>query len=83
MKKFLISATLIVAANTSAFAYELIDLGANVEPKAINNSAVIVGASSTDQYPTAAFRWSSVSGIELIDGTSANAVNEKDSAIAS
>jgi len=36
-----------------------------------------VGSSNTDQYPTIAFIWSSVSGLALIDGgTSANAVND-------
>lgn len=58
-------------------AYELIDLGANVEPGAISNSGVVVGSSNTDHYPATAFRWSSGSGFELIDGTSANAVNDK------
>ncbi len=64
-----------VAANSSAIAYELIDLGANVEPKAINNPGVVVGSSNTDQYPSSAFRWTSTQGLELIEGTSANAVN--------
>ncbi len=65
-----------VMANSSAHAYELIDLGPNLEPKAINNKGVIVGSSNTDQYPTSAFRWSSDNGFELIDGTSSNAVND-------
>ena len=64
-----------VVANSSAIAYELIDLGANVEPKAINNPGVVVGSSNTDQYPSSAFRWTSTQGLELIEGTSANAVN--------
>ncbi len=77
MKNLLVATTLLVVANSSAIAYELIDLGPNVEPKAINNSRVVVGSSNTDQYPATAFQWSSASyGIELIDGTSANAVNE-------
>ena len=63
--------------NSSALAYELIDLDPNVEPKAINNTGVVVGARNTDQYPTEAFRWSSISGFEPINGgTSANAVND-------
>jgi len=66
-----------VAANSSAIAYELIDLGANVEPKAINNPGVVVGSSKTDQYSSSAFRWTSAQGMELIEGTSANAVNDK------
>lgn len=65
-----------VVANSSAIAYELIDLGANVEPRAINNLGVVVGSSNTDQYPSSAFRWSSAQGMELIAGTSANAVND-------
>ena len=76
MKNILIGATLLVAANTQAFAYELIDLGSNVAPKAINNSGVVVGSSNTDQSPTTAFRWTSANTLELIDGTSANAVND-------
>ena len=66
-----------VMASSPALAYELIDLGANVEPRAINNMGVVVGSSNTDQYPATAFSWSSDSGIELIKGgTSANAVND-------
>jgi probable HAF family extracellular repeat protein len=76
MKSTLISITLLLVINTSVLAYELIDLGANVEPKAINNLGVIVGSSNTNQFPATAFRWSSNNGYELIDGTSANAVND-------
>ena len=65
-----------VVANSSAIAYELIDLGEYVDPRAINNLGVVVGASNTDQYPSSAFRWSSAHGMELINGTSANAVND-------
>ena len=65
-------------ANSPALAYELIDLGENVEPNAINNMGVIAGSSNTDQYPATAFRWSSDSGFQLIDGTSANAVNDNE-----
>ena len=76
--KFLLPAALLGAiANAPALAYELIDLGANVEPRAINNFGVVVGSSNTDQYPATAFRWSSVDGFDLInDVTSANAVND-------
>lgn len=72
-----LSLTLILGsvASLSANAYELIDLGANVVPKAINNAGEVVGSNNTDQYPATAFRWSSGSGLELINGTSANAVN--------
>jgi uncharacterized membrane protein len=76
MKNLLISTALMVVANSSAIAYELIDLGANVEPMAINNLGVVVGSANTDQYPSSAFRWTSTQGIELINGTSANAVND-------
>lgn len=76
MKNILIGTTLLVVANSSALAYELIDLGSNIEPKAINNSAVVVGSSKTDAYSASAFQWTSVNGFDLIDGTSANAVNE-------
>jgi len=63
-------------------AYELIDLGANVAPRAINNIGVVVGASNTEQYPGTAFRWSSDSAFELIKGgISANAVNDGDTVI--
>ena len=75
-KSLLSAAFLGVIANSSALAYEVIDLGANVGPKAINNAGVVVGSSNTDQYPTTAFRWSE-GVLELIDGgTSANAVND-------
>lgn len=76
MKNILISITLLVLASSSAHAYELIDLGANVEPKAINNIGVVVGSSNTDQYPATAFQWTSAYGFELISGTSANAIND-------
>lgn len=76
MKNLLISATLLVVAN-SAIAYELTDLGAHVAPKAINYSGVVVGSSNTDQYPPTAFSWTAGNGFQLIDGTSANAVNDK------
>ena len=66
--------------NAPAQAYELVDLGANVEPRAINNTGMVVGASNTDQYPATAFRWTADSGFVLIDGgISANAVNENGS----
>ena len=75
-KSLLPVALLGAIAISPAQAYELIDLGKYVEPRAINNNGVVVGASNTDQYPTTAFSWSS--GIlEIIEGgTSANAVND-------
>jgi len=76
MKNILFRAAFLVMASSSAFAYNLIDLGANVDPKAINNYGVVVGSSNTDLYPTNAFRWSSANGLEILSGTSANAVND-------
>jgi len=66
-----------VMINSPALAYQLIDLGAHVEPRAINNWGVVVGSSNTDQYPATAFRWTSDEDLVLINGgTSANAVND-------
>ncbi|MEA1888544.1 MAG: PKD domain-containing protein [Pseudomonadota bacterium] len=77
-KSLLPLALLGVIANSPALAYELFDLGPNVEPRAINNLGVVVGSSNTDQYPGTAFSWSSGNGFESIKGgTSANAVNDK------
>ena len=76
MNNLLLSSALLVAAHSSAFAYTLVDLGANVEPLAINNPGIVVGTSNTDQYPTTAFRWSADSGLEPIDGINAQAVND-------
>ena len=76
MKNLLLSSALFVAAHSSAYAYTLVDLGANVEPLAINNPGIVVGTSNTDQYPTSAFRWSSDNGIETIEGINAQAVND-------
>jgi probable HAF family extracellular repeat protein len=76
--RFLLPAALLgVIASAPAMAYNLIDLGPNVEPRAINNLGVVVGSSNTDQYPATAFSWSSDSGFELINGgVSANALND-------
>lgn len=61
----------------SANAYTLIDLGPNVEPKAINNVGVVVGSSNTEQYPSTAFSWSVEGGMKIINGgIEANAVND-------
>jgi len=76
-KSLLPAALLGVIASTPVLAYELIDLGAYVQPKAINNLGVVVGSSNTDQYPATAFSWSSDSGFTFIaGGVSANAVND-------
>jgi hypothetical protein len=48
----------VVISNSSAFAGEVIAPGANLAPRAIGNSGVVVGSSNKDQYPTIAFRWS-------------------------
>jgi probable HAF family extracellular repeat protein len=76
MKNIIISTTLLMVASSSAFAYDIIDLGANVEPKAINNYGVVVGSGNTDLAPSNAFRWTSANGMETLNGTSANAVND-------
>ena len=76
IKSMLSAAFLGVIANSSALAYEVIDLGANVGPRAINNTGIVVGSSNMDQYPATAFRWSA-GVLEQIDGgTSANAIND-------
>jgi len=76
-KSFLPAAFLWLITSSPALAYELIDLGEYVEPRAINNFGVVVGSSNTDQYPATAFSWSSDSGFDLINGgISANAVND-------
>jgi probable HAF family extracellular repeat protein len=58
-------------------ALELVDLGANVDPHAINNNGTVVGARYTDLYPTTAFRWTS-EGFTDLSGTSANAINDNE-----
>lgn len=65
-------------ASLPAFAYTLVDLGANVAPKDINNTGIVVGSRNTTQYPTIAFRYviASGKGIEDLDGTIAYAVND-------
>jgi hypothetical protein len=55
---------------------ELVDLGANVDPHAINNNDTVVGAMNTDLYPATAFKWTSTEGFTDLDGASANAVND-------
>ncbi|MBQ0720656.1 MAG: DUF3466 family protein [Gammaproteobacteria bacterium] len=76
-KPYLSVAILGAIASSQVFAYNLIDLGVNVEPKAMDNTGVVVGVSNTDLYPTSAFTWTSNSGLEIINGgTSANAVND-------
>ena len=61
-----------------AIAYELVDLGPNVEPRSVSDTRVIVGASNTDQSPSTAFRWSETEGFETLDGTVANSVNDSE-----
>lgn len=63
--------------NLPALAYDIVDLGANVSPKDINNNGIVVGVRNTDQYPTNAFRYVMTSGqFEDLDGTVAHAVND-------
>lgn len=69
---------LAAVANSQAIAYTFTDLGPNVEPKDINNSGIVVGASNTDQYPATAFSWSLNGGFTILDGVSANAVNDEE-----
>ena len=76
LKTLLPVALLGVMANSPALAYDLIDLGEYVSPKAINNFGVVVGSSNTNQYPATAFSWSSGSFDLINGGTSANAVND-------
>jgi len=65
-------------ASLPAFAaYTLVDLGADVAPKDINNTGIVVGSRNTTQYPTTAFLYDIASGqFEDLDGTIAYAVND-------
>ena len=64
-------------AGAPAFAaYTLVDLGANVAPKDINNDGIVVGARNVGQYPTIAFLYDSASGLLDLDGTVAYAIND-------
>lgn len=64
-------------ASFPSFAYTLIDLGADVAPKDINNNGIVVGSRNTAQYPASAFRYDIASGqFEDLDGTIAYAVND-------
>lgn len=58
--------------------YEIVDLGANVAPKDINNGGVVAGAMNTDQYPNSAF-YGTPGAFTNIDSaaTSANAINDE------
>ncbi len=66
------------AASFSANAYNLVDLGANVQALDVNDNLTVVGSRNTDQYPTTAFRWTTAGGFENLDGTVANAVNDNE-----
>jgi probable HAF family extracellular repeat protein len=64
-------------ASSPSFAYTLIDLGADVAPKDINNLGIVVGSRNTAQYPTSAFRYTLATGqFEDLGGTIAYAVND-------
>jgi hypothetical protein len=65
----------VVIANSSAFAGEVIDLGADLAPRVIGNSGVVVGASNTDQYPTIASRGSADEPEYRLDKGAAKRVN--------
>ena len=68
-----------IASAPTFAAYGLVDLGANVAPKDINNDGVVVGARNVGQYPTIAFLYDSASpspNMEDLDGTVAYAIND-------
>jgi probable HAF family extracellular repeat protein len=65
-----------LAISVPVSAYELVDLGADIEPLDINNNQIVVGARFTNQYPTVAFKWTPNTGFENLDGTVAKAVND-------
>ena len=78
-RRSLLALTCLLAtiAGSPSLAYELVDLGADVAPKDINNSGIVVGSRNTTQYPTSAFRYTMTTGIfENLDGTVAYAVND-------
>jgi len=77
--KHLLAMTFLLGSIASApafAAYGLVDLGANVAPKDINNDGVVVGARNVGQYPTIAFLYDSASGLLDLDGTVAYAIND-------
>ncbi len=79
ISKWLLTLTCLLGSITSlpAFAYELIDLGADVAPKDINNVGIVVGSRNTTQYPTVAFRYDITTGqFEDLGGTVATAIND-------
>ena len=78
-RRSLLALTCLLAtiAGSPSLAYELVDLGADVAPKDINNSGIVVGSRNTTQYPTSAFRYTMTTGMfENLDGTVAYAVND-------
>jgi len=63
----------------SASAYQLIDLGAGVNPEDINTNLTVVGARTTATGTSTAFRWTATTGLEdLAAGTAANSVNDNE-----
>jgi len=63
--------------DSSTFSYELIDLGAGVVPKDINNAGMVVGSRHVAEHPAGAFRYSVLDNhFEDLSGTVANAVND-------
>ena len=66
-------------ASFSVSAYQLVDLGAGVNPTDINNNLTIVGARSTAAGTSTAFLWTSGAGIQdLTAGTIATSVNDNE-----
>ena len=76
MRTQLLGAAVLCTVSAQANAYDLIDLGAHVEPKAINNATEVVGAGGTDAFPSAAFLWAPAAGLTTLNGLSANAIND-------
>jgi probable HAF family extracellular repeat protein len=70
-----LSLPLLFSGPSIAADYNVVDLGANVTPRDINNIGEIAGARNADQYPNFAIRGLPGS-FEDIDGTASYAINE-------
>jgi probable HAF family extracellular repeat protein len=65
--------------NSSAYSMEIIDLGPGIIPKDINNNGTVVGAKAkSNPLSLEAFRWTSSGGYEILNGVSANAINDNE-----
>ncbi len=63
----------------SAYSMEIIDLGPGIIPKDINNNGTVVGAKAkSNPLSLEAFRWTSSGGYEILNGVSANAINDNE-----